>query len=155
MFTPKDIHRFWSKVGRTENEDDCWEWQASVKSKGYGGVSIGGQILRSHRVAWIITYGAIPDGLLVCHHCDNTKCCNPRHLFLGTQHENMADMAIKKRSLYGERNKMAKLTTEQVELIRQLYQPYSFSYRKLAEMFGVGRTQIERIIKYQKWNNNK
>lgn len=150
-FTPKDIHRFWSKVNKTENENTCWEWQASTFRNGYGHFFINGKMASSHRVAWLMTYGAIPETMYICHRCDNRKCCNPNHLFLGTHAENQRDMAMKHRSPHGEKHKNAKLTAEQVENMRMLYRSGGITYRELAAKFGmsVGHTWV--IVNYKQW----
>lgn len=72
----EDRLRFWAKVNRSGGPDACWEWTASTKSSGYGGFWVGGRVLRSHRVAYEIANGPIPEGAVVCHHCDNPPCCN-------------------------------------------------------------------------------
>lgn len=86
--------RFWSKVQKT---DDCWLWRATRFPKGYGQIKIKGRRRLAHRVAWELTNGPIPDGLQVCHHCDNPPCVRPDHLFLGTQSDNIQDAVSKGR----------------------------------------------------------
>lgn len=88
--------RTWAKV-RQGDPDECWPWQAALSSTGYGVAGWNGSSTSAHRAIWMLTYGEIPPGLMVCHACDNPPCCNPSHLFLGTQRENMQDAQRKGR----------------------------------------------------------
>lgn len=88
------MERFFSKVDKTEN---CWNWIAAKRYKGYGCFRINGKLVDSHRVSWVIHNGAIPDGLFVLHTCDNRLCVNPAHLFLGTNYDNVQDCIRKGR----------------------------------------------------------
>lgn len=93
--------RFWSKVDK-QGSTECWPWTASVvKNLGYGQFGMGGTMMRSHRVAWELSNGPIPAGMFVLHKCDNPPCCNPQHLFLGTQTDNMQDALAKGRHGHG------------------------------------------------------
>lgn len=94
----KFLKRFWSKVNKTEG--GCWEWTGSLQTQGYGNIEIKGKRLLPHRIAYVLHKGEIPQGLSVCHHCDNPKCCNPEHLFLGTAADNMNDASQKGRMAY-------------------------------------------------------
>jgi hypothetical protein len=92
---------FWRRVRR--DPDGCWLWIGAITSLGYGKFYVGrirgrSCTIRAHRMSWILAHGENPGGLLVCHRCDNPRCVNPDHLFLGDQVANMADMRAKGRS---------------------------------------------------------
>jgi hypothetical protein len=90
--------RFLEKIGEPDKHG-CWPWTATKNNKGYGMMAdkTGIKMRLAHRISWELVYGPIPEGLLVLHHCDNPGCVNPAHLFLGTQQDNMQDMARKER----------------------------------------------------------
>jgi hypothetical protein len=98
-FTPteNDLTRFWSRVDKSNGLDACWMWTAGLHNRGYGRIRWNGMPECAHRIVWMLINGAIPNELEVLHRCDNPPCCNPGHLFLGTQADNMHDRDAKGR----------------------------------------------------------
>lgn len=114
-----NVEAFWSRVDMTE-EDDCWSWMGSKTDRGYGVYApLPGVLLRTHRVAYALHNSGIDDAMMVCHRCDNPICCNPKHLFLGTNSDNVRDMVAKGRNkpTKGESSPLAKLTADQARAI--------------------------------------
>lgn len=135
MFEPP-LNRFESKFVK-KGKDDCWEWDASISNNGYGRSSMKGYPSQAHRVAYILYIGEIPDGMCVLHKCDNRRCVNPSHLFLGTYKDNAVDCTNKGRS------PSARLTVSQVLTIRSSTE----SQIVLARRYGVSVITIYRIRK--------
>ena len=145
------MNRFWSKV---DISGKCWEWQAGKFSNGYGAFGIEGKLLRAHRVAYSLVHGPIPDGLWVCHHCDNKGCVKPSHLFLGTNSDNQNDSVAKGRNAdkRGEKNGQSKLREDDVHEIRRLYS-LGVMQILLAKMWRISRSHVSGIITRTKWRH--
>lgn len=146
--------RFWSHVNIL-GPDDCWLWQAAVV-KCYGKFKGDDRkMYASHRIAYELTNGPIPEGMLCCHHCDTPLCCNPSHLFLGTQAENSADRNRKNRQAKqkGVAHGKAKLTGDQVLQIRHLYAAGNITHEELGRQFGVAGGTIASILTGKKWKH--
>lgn len=126
----------------------CIEWQKGGGGE-YGSVQFNGKRERVNRVSYRLNVGEIPDGLFVCHHCDNPPCINPDHLFLGTQTDNMRDMASKGRSALGERNGQSKLTEKDIISIREM----NGSYEQIAKLFCVDPSNISCIRSRKTWRH--
>lgn len=131
-------NRFLSKVKVVES--GCREWQSTLHRDGYGKFWFEGKQVPAHRMAYQLFRGEIPEGMLVCHTCDNKKCVNPEHLFLGTHSDNVRDM-VKKFRHWGRR----KLTEVEVVEIRRLIQEGGLSQAEIGNMFGVSQITISRL----------
>jgi hypothetical protein len=144
--------RFWK--GFTVNEDTgCWDWKGAKLLSGYGKIVINKVQWRAHRAAYYLTRGQIPEGMVVCHHCDNPGCVNPEHLFLGTQQENLADMRRKGRmktgTTTGEKHWKTTITAEQA---MEIYLAEG-SHRRIAEQFGISRPAVTSIKNRRTWRH--
>ena len=147
---PNIESRFWSYV-EIDDRSKCWEWSGTVDNQGYGVLSTkrGFAAIKAHRLSWYLHYGDIPEGLSVCHACDNPKCVNPNHLMLGSTTANVID-AYKKNHLkmykwgLGENNNSAKLSKIQVQKIREEY-ANGATYLELADKYQCGN--IARIVR--------
>jgi hypothetical protein len=137
--------RFWAKVDKS---GECWVWTGSRTPKGYGSAFDGKRLRRAHRLIWEWENGPIPDGMVVCHRCDNPPCVRPSHLFLGTAADNTADMLAKGRHVAptGLANGRAKLSAEQIAEIRAR-RDAGEQLRPIADDYGVSASYLSRVVR--------
>jgi hypothetical protein len=149
-----DENYFWAKVKRGRG---CWLWQASLDSSGRGQIACAqenGKVrnFRAARVAWMLTYGDVPDGLLVLHKCDVKRCCRPDHLELGDKRKNGQDAYDRNLVPHSERHHWAKLNNADVRKMRRLRER-GMKQEALAEMFGVDRSLVSMICARKVWKH--
>lgn len=140
---------------RTEKKDNgCWEWIGHILKGGYGQTHFCGKMMRAHRASWLIHNGEIPKEMIVCHSCDNKKCINPSHLFIGTHLDNNKDMMKKGRNkqLKEEHHNLAKLTDDKVKNIKQMIQDGE-KIKNIAIIFGVTGKTIYTIRSHLNWKH--
>lgn len=137
-------------------ENECWDWVKSLDKDGYGQTTVrnNGKIetKKAHRLAYEFLVGKIPNGLGVLHKCDNRSCCNPSHMFLGTQKENMADRQRKGRQNFGSNHPKAVLTEAQVLSIR-VFGSLGDTHQSIADRYSVTRQTVTDIINRCSWKH--
>jgi HNH endonuclease len=151
---PPLAQRLWAKVDR-HGPDECWEWQGHRDRGGYGQITDGKKSRRVHQVAWETTRGPIPAGLHVLHSCDNPPCCNPAHLYLGDNAQNVGDRVARRRSanLRGTEHGRAMVTEKNVLAIRARYARGGTTYPELASIYGVSSQAIAAIVSRRTWRH--
>lgn len=130
--------------------EGCFIWTGA--SDKYGRITIMRKTYSVHRVVWMLTNGYIPEGVCVCHTCDKPLCCNPAHLFLGTDKDNAIDRNRKCRQARGERVGNSLLTELQVTSIRKYYS-LGKSQKSLSEKYRVGAATIGQIVRRETWKH--
>jgi hypothetical protein len=144
--------QFWDRIRKTET---CWVWIGGCHSNGYGSTIFRKKQMHAHRLSWEINCGPIPDGMMVCHRCDNPPCVRPDHLFLGDAGDNSRDRTSKGRQYIrrGEDVPSAKLVGAQIKEIRLQFATGAFSQQALADAFGVSRRNIRLIVRQETWKH--
>jgi len=142
---------FWKRVA-PEALSGCWIWMGSLNHNGYGASKINGKIQGAHRVSYMLCVGSIPEGLCVCHKCDVSACVNPRHLFVGTQLENIQDRVRKRSGRWsGRGNHAAKLRGRIEEIVDRL--DAGESQGSIARDLKVAQTTIGQIALGKTWRS--
>lgn len=141
-YTENKYVRFLKKVAIPSDEhDSCWIWRGAGKGNGYGSLTMDGYTISAHRAAYILMVGNIPEGMDVCHSCDNRNCVNPDHLFIGTRAQNMQDMSLKGRGAGGCRKHLKEWQVQEVR--RRIEAGHSPS--KIAAQMNINHGTITAI----------
>lgn len=152
---PKE--RFWEKV-KVGSPNECWEWTRPIYAF-YPYFSIKRQLMPAHRVSYLFAHGSIPEGVCICHTCDNPKCVNPNHLYAGNHKSNMADCIKRKRFKFlgprsGIENHNSKLTPEIVREIRAIYPTLKRPAKgQFANKIGISQVHCRRIVDRVMWSH--
>jgi hypothetical protein len=170
--TEQEQVRFWKKVNQhgpiaVGMDSPCWDWKASVQRRGYGQFKLSNGVFRSHRISWFLINGQLPVNLFLCHRCDRPICCNPDHLFAGTNLDNMRDAWSKGRYARGDRHgavlhpescprgenrPFSKLNSDFVREIR-LRRASGEGNNFLAREFGVSSSIVSELVRFKSWRH--
>lgn len=152
--TIEDLLKFISKI---EKENDCWIWSTGLNTRGYGKMKINNKSYQAHRLSYQLFNGKIPPHKVICHVCDNPPCVNPKHLWMGTQYDNIQDMTFKRRVCHGidrqgENNPRSKLKNKDIDTIFELLNQ-GISPKEIAKKFNVHWSTIYKAIQKEKCKN--
>jgi len=136
------------------DDNDCWQWKNKPDKNGYGIFVISKKNYRAHRVSYKLAYDVDPKDYLVCHRCDNPGCVNPKHLFLGTNKDNVQDMRSKKRHSYGEKSKRSTLTEKDILKMRKMARD-GIPYNQIAKKLNIGISLTSHAVKGRCWAHLK
>lgn len=153
QMTQKQIDRFWGYVDKSK---ECWEWQACLnrQRRNYGIYGINGRNYQAHRISYSLSHGVDPADLQVCHKCDNPRCVNPDHLFLGTMADNMHDRDRKGRHIppTGSRNGQTNLTEPMVLDIRERFKQGE-TQTAIGKSLGIDNSTVGYIVRRVTWQH--
>lgn len=147
--TRSSAENFWSRVS-APTATGCREWQGYTLKNGYGRLMWNRELVSAHRLAWLLSTGSPAGDAYVCHRCDNRRCCEPTHLFLGDARENYADCRAKDRHMRGERQPLAKLTSADIPLLRRLWKDGA-TLEAIAKRFGICKQTVHRAATGRSW----
>ena len=148
----KAISKFLSKV-KVDSSTGCHNFMGSTNHFGYGQIMVDRKLYLTHRLAWIIANGSVPEDMCVLHKCDNPQCINIEHLFLGTRVDNIEDMDSKNRGVKGVKHHNVRFTEEQVVTILKLYHSGSRDIKNLAIAYNVSNSTIWAIVRGYNWKH--
>ncbi len=150
QYTPEFRRHFWERFVWC---DGCLVWTGYRLPSGHGRMGVNGSQMLTHRLAYTLIVGPIPDGMDICHQCDNPPCGNPVHLFPGTERDNMQDAGRKLRLPHGQGHRNAKLTDALVREIRDRHIPGQYGYKRLAKEYGVSNHAVRNILEGITWKH--
>lgn len=157
MHDPLDV-RVWSRIDRSGGPDACWLWTGAKNNRGYGQITNQQRRIYGHRLVWSFVNGPIPESLQILHSCDNPPCCNPAHLSIGTQADNMQDCSAKGRTAmptnqpHGTAHWNRKLTDDDVRQARASFSA-GHSAKVIAARLGVSPTTVFDAIARRTWKH--
>lgn len=148
------VTRFWAKVDQSGGPDACWPWIGAKGGDGYGSVRVETGTALAHRVAYELTNGTLGDAKAL-HRCDNPPCCNPAHLYAGTQKQNAADRMASghEPDRRGMKHPGAKLTDDDVRAIRTLAAERTMTHNQIAARFGISHQMVYFITSRRSWRH--